>query len=554
MLLAGVACFSATVCEKYQDLGASIPPQDELLTTCVKYEGKCYRCGEYDGPGSCTQGWFWTNTFISSENFGIWYVEMPCDGTEPVAPEPINELAKTPPMGWNSWNVFGGNINETQIKEIADVMVSSGMRDAGYIYLNLDDNWMAKKRDANGNLTHDPDRFPSGMKALGDYIHSKGLKFGIYGDHGLRTCIHSDFPEAESGSYMKEEQDAKTFASWGVDYLKYDNCNEAPGSDRQKDYERMRDALNNSGRDIVFSICAWGFADWMPTTGNLWRISGDIENSWKSVAFIIEQMAPLYQWAGPGRWNDPDMLQVGNGVLTNNESRTQMTLWAMVAAPLLTGNDIRKMTDSVKAIYMNTEMIAVDQDSAGIPGYRILNSDGKQIWVRPLGGENTGNMAVALYNSSDNLQTIDLKFSDLGVSGAVKVRDIWKKKDLGILQEGLSSEVEPHHVTFLKISTDTSVTDSLPGSVIIPDSSIVDSTKTDSTTAMKQGNLALNHGMQTSKVQIFNAIGKLLRTLDVSSQITTAELKSRLKTSGLAGGMYLVRLSGQKMFWVKIAP
>ncbi|HPH38051.1 MAG TPA: alpha-galactosidase, partial [Sediminibacterium sp.] len=218
----------------------------------------------------------------------------------------INDLVKTPPMGWNSWNVFHENINENQIKEIADVMVSSGMKDAGYIYLNLDDNWMAKTRNANGDLQADPTRFPSGMKALGDYIHEKGLKFGIYGDRGLRTCHHynnsSQFPNSGSGSYMKEERDAKTFASWGVDYLKYDNCEPAPGSNQRQDYERMRDALLKSGRDIVFSICAWGYQDWMPKTGNLWRTTGDISNAWEAkpgdwfrgVADIIEENEKWY--------------------------------------------------------------------------------------------------------------------------------------------------------------------------------------------------------------------------------------------------------------------
>ncbi len=381
-----------------------------------------------------------------------------------VQAQPINNLVKTPPMGWNSWNVFHENINEKQIKEIADVMVSSGMRDAGYIYLNLDDNWMAKKRDGNGNLTHDPDRFPSRMKALGAYIHSKGLKFGVYGDRGLRTCHHynnsNQFPGSESGSYMKEERDAKTFASWGVDYLKYDNCEPASGSNQQKDYERMRDALLNSGRDIVFSICAWGYQDWMPKTGNLWRTTGDIANAWKAsatdwfrgVADIIEENEKHYANAGPGHWNDPDMLQVGNGKLTDNEARSQMTMWAIMAAPLLTGNDIRKMSASTKEIYMNADMIAVDQDSAGVPGHRIKNDNGKQVWIRPLGGEGSGKMAVALYNSSESEQTIDLNFEDIGYTGEVMVRDVWQKKDLGMVKDGLYSNVAPHHVTFLIVT------------------------------------------------------------------------------------------------------
>lgn len=377
----------------------------------------------------------------------------------------INNLVKTPPMGWNSWNVFHENINENQIKEIADVMVSSGMKDAGYIYLNLDDNWMAKTRNANGDLQADPTRFPSGMKALGDYIHNKGLKFGIYGDRGLRTCHHynnsSQFPNSGSGSYMKEERDAKTFASWGVDYLKYDNCEPAPGSNQRQDYERMRDALLKSGRDIVFSICAWGYQDWMPKTGNLWRTTGDISNAWEAkpgdwfrgVADIIEENEKLYIHAGPGKWNDPDMLQVGNGKLTMDESRSHMTMWAMMAAPLLTGNDLRKMTPEIKDIYMNAEMIAVNQDSAGIAGHRVSNENGKQIWIRYLGSQNSGNIAVALYNKNNTTQTIDLNFADIGITGEVSVRDIWQKKDLGLLKTSLSAEVPAHGTTFLRLTT-----------------------------------------------------------------------------------------------------
>lgn len=377
------------------------------------------------------------------------------------AATPINDLVKTPPMGWNSWNVFHENINETQIKEIADIMVSSGMRDAGYIYLNLDDNWMSTQRDAQGNLQAN-DKFPSGMKALGDYIHSKGLKFGLYGDRGKRTCHHYNAGwNSTSGSYMREVQDAKKFAEWGVDYLKYDNCDPAPGSNQKEDYERMRDALLNSGREIVFSICAWGYQDWMPATGNLWRTTGDIANAWssnggffKGVSEIIDLNEKYYVNAGPGHWNDPDMLEVGNGVLTMDESRSQMTMWSIMAAPLLTGNDIRKMTQEVKDIYMNAEMIAVNQDSAGIPGHRVSKTDGKEIWMRPLKGENSGMVAVALLNRNNFATTIDLNFSDVGVNdGEVTVRDIWKKKDLGVISGGvLSAEVPAHGVAFLIVS------------------------------------------------------------------------------------------------------
>ena len=222
----------------------------------------------------------------------------------------------------------------------------------------------------------------------------------------------------------------------------------------------MRDALLNSGRDIVFSICAWGYQDWMPKTGNLWRTTGDIANAWKAsatdwfrgVADIIEENEKHYANAGPGHWNDPDMLQVGNGKLTDNEARSQMTMWAIMAAPLLTGNDIRKMSASTKEIYMNADMIAVDQDSAGVPGHRIKNDNGKQVWIRPLGGEGSGKMAVALYNSSESEQTIDLNFEDIGYTGEVMVRDVWQKKDLGMVKDGLSSNVAPHHVTFLIVT------------------------------------------------------------------------------------------------------
>jgi len=365
-------------------------------------------------------------------------------------------------MGWNSWNVFHENINEKQIKEIADIMVSSGMRDAGYIYLNLDDNWMHTKRDANGDLQAHPTAFPSGMKALADYIHSKGLKFGVYGDRGKRTCHHYNAKwDSENGSYMHEEQDAKKFAEWGVDYLKYDNCDPAPGSDQQKDYERMRDALLKSGRDIVFSICAWEYKDWMPKTGNLWRTTGDISNSWETAANsyffrgvinIVDLNEKYYKLAGPGHWNDPDMLEVGNGVLTIEESKSQLTLWSIMASPMLTGSDLRKMSNEIKDLYLNAEMIAVNQDSAGIAGHRLSANNGKEIWTRPLGGEDTGVMAVALLNRNKNSETIELKFEDLGLKGDVTIRDIWQKKDLGIKSGSISAEVPSHGVAFLKIS------------------------------------------------------------------------------------------------------
>lgn len=381
-----------------------------------------------------------------------------------------NGSAKTPPMGWNSWNCFGENINEKQIKEIADVMASSGLKDAGYIYLNIDDNWMATSRDADGNLRSDPTRFPKGMKDLGDYIHSKGLKFGIYGDRGTVTCVHRDknrFPmETQSGSIGREERDAKTFASWGVDYLKYDNCEvgyAAPSETMQKDYEKMRDALANSGRDIVFSICAWEFRDWMPKAGNLWRTTTDILNIWKKgpnnwswgILDIIDLNEPRAPYAKPGAWNDPDMLQVGNnrnGGPTNEEYRSHFSLWCIMAAPLILGNDIRNMTQETKDIILNREVIAVDQDSAGIQGTKVKSSNGLDVWCKPLGSRNGNIKAVALFNRNSSASDITVNFSDIGLNGEVYVRDLWAKSDKGKFTSSYTANVPSHGTVMLKIS------------------------------------------------------------------------------------------------------
>lgn len=372
-----------------------------------------------------------------------------------------NGLAKTPPMGWNSWNIFHENINENQIKEIADAMVSTGMKDAGYVYLNLDDNWMATSRDEHGRLRADPVRFPSGMKALGDYIHSKGLKFGIYGDRGLRTCHHYHMgPEGSgSGSYRKEQLDAETFASWGVDYLKYDNCDPAPGSNMQEDYENMRDALAQCGRDIVFSICAWGFQRWMPDAGNLWRSTGDISDAWETgdgffmgIIEIIDRNANLAQYAKPGAWNDPDMLQIGNGGCTTEEYRTHMTMWCIMAAPLIAGNDIRNMSKETSDILLNREAIAVNQDSAGIQGTRINAQNGLEVWCKPLGSRNGTTKAVALLNRNDYEAEITVHFADIGLSGEVYVRDLWAKTDRGVFSNSYTMSVPPHGTGMLKLS------------------------------------------------------------------------------------------------------
>ena len=370
--------------------------------------------------------------------------------------QPVNDLVKTPPMGWNSWNVFHENINENQIKEVADAMVSSGLRDAGYIYLNLDDNWMDTKRDANGNLQNNPTTFPSGMKALADYVHKKGLKFGLYGDRGKRTCHHYNSNwQSESGSYMKEEQDAKQLAAWGVDYWKYDNCDPAEGSNQQEDYTRMSKALRNSGRDIVFSICAWEYKDWMPKIANLWRTTFDIgpawiSNSWyRGVYQIIDANNEYWQVAGPGHWNDPDMLEVGNNGLSYEEQKSQMTMWSIMAAPIMISSDVRNMSAETKELYLNKEMIAINQDSLGVQGHRISDVNGKQVWTKPL---LSGDVAVALLNNNSSTQTVECTFADIGVEGEVEVYDAWQKKSLGP-RTSVSVELPAHGSALLRLIT-----------------------------------------------------------------------------------------------------
>ena len=364
-----------------------------------------------------------------------------------------DSLALTPPLGWNSWNVFHENINENQIKEIADAMVSSGLKDAGYVYLNLDDNWMDTKRDSKGNLQNNPTTFPSGMKALADYVHAKGLKFGLYGDRGKRTCHHYNSNwQSESGSNGHEVQDAKKLAEWGVDYWKYDNCDSDPTT-QEKDYTAMSNALRNSGRDIVFSICMWEYKDWMPKIANLWRTTFDIgpawiSNSWyRGVYEIIDANNKYWQNAGPGHWNDPDMLEVGNRGLSYEEQRSQMTMWSIMAAPIMISSDVRNMSNETKELYLNKDMIAINQDSLGVQGHRVSDDKGKQVWIKPL---LNGDVAVALLNNNSTTQTVECNFADIGVEGEVEVRDAWQKKDLGP-RTSVSIELPAHGSALLRL-------------------------------------------------------------------------------------------------------
>ncbi|HXI90851.1 MAG TPA: glycoside hydrolase family 27 protein [Blastocatellia bacterium] len=357
-----------------------------------------------------------------------------------------NGLARTPPMGWNSWNKFACNVSEQLIKEIADAMVATGMKKAGYQYVNIDDCWQVS-RDSAGNIVADPTRFPGGMKALADYVHAKGLKLGIYTDAGTMTC------EKRPGSLDHELQDAKTYAAWGVDYVKIDWCH-TEGLDPQKQYAKFRDALAQCGRPIVFSICNWGRNQpwtWGPATGNLWRTTGDIQDNWASVLKILDNPSQQHaEAAGPGGWNDPDMLEVGNGKMTDAEYRSHFSLWAMMAAPLIAGNDLRSMSQATKDILMNAEVIAIDQDAAGKQGTRIRVEGGSEVWAKPL--KQKGAVAVVLFNRGEAAADISANWGEVGLpSGKAKVRDLWAHTDRGVFTDSFKANVPPHGVMMLKI-------------------------------------------------------------------------------------------------------
>lgn len=367
-------------------------------------------------------------------------------------PRAPNGLALTPPMGWNTWNKFGCTINENLIRQAADAMVASGMRDAGYTYIVIDDCWQGQ-RDASGNIQPDPQRFPSGMKALGDYIHSKGLKFGIYSDAGKLTC------GKRPGSWGHEYQDARTYASWGVDYLKYDWCSTYT-QDAPSTYETMSDALRATGRPIVFSICEWGVNKpwlWAKNIGNLWRTTDDIYDHWSgqdgyqhSVLAILDLQVGLDGFAGPGHWNDPDMLEVGNGGMTSEEYRSHFSLWAMLAAPLMAGNDLAGMSADTKAILTNREVIAVDQDPLGVEARRVAKDGDYEVWARPLKG---GGRAVLLLNRSATAHAITVNWVDLDLPASLrlKVRDLWMHKNLPGAHGSFTADVPSHGVAMLRM-------------------------------------------------------------------------------------------------------
>ena len=356
----------------------------------------------------------------------------------------LAKLAPTPPMGWNSWNKFGCDVSEQLIRETADAMVSSGMNSAGYQYVNIDDCWQVS-RDEQGTIVADPKRFPSGIKALADYVHGKGLKLGVYTDAGRLTC------QKRPGSYQHEVHDARTYARWGVDYVKVDWCH-AEGLDPEVEYGKFRDALMHSGRSIVFSICNWGVKApwrWGPHTGNLWRTTGDISDTYDRMSVIGFSQNGLEKYSAPGHWNDPDMLEVGNGGMTHDEYLTHMSLWALLAAPLLAGNDLRSMTAETKAILTNPEVIAVDQDAKGVQGHRVWDEGPLEIWAKPLAD---GSAAVGLFNRGESELKMTLELKLTGVTGPARVRDLWRHRDLGNVGDSYSTLVPKHGVVLVKLS------------------------------------------------------------------------------------------------------
>ncbi|MBN2611562.1 MAG: glycoside hydrolase family 27 protein [Bacteroidales bacterium] len=378
----------------------------------------------------------------------------------------FEDLAKTPPMGWNSWNRFGCDVTEKLIRETADAMVSSGMKDAGYTYVVIDDCWHGE-RDSLGFIHPDPERFPSGMKALADYIHSQGLKFGIYSDAGTKTC------GGRPGSRGFEYQDAITYASWDVDYLKYDWCNTSELNAKEA-YTTMRDALYRAGRPVVFSICEWGDNKpwlWAKDIGHLWRTTGDIYHCWEcewnhgiwsswGMLNIIDMQKDLRKYAGPGHWNDPDMMEVGNG-MTVNEDRAHFSMWCMLAAPLIAGNDLVSMTKETVEILTNKEAIAVNQDELGIQGYKMLDYGDLEIWVKPL---KNMELAFCFLNRGKTPQTIEYDWKKIPIEDALsnchidfnkttyKVRDLWAKENLGTTNEKFKAIVPAHDVIMLGLT------------------------------------------------------------------------------------------------------
>jgi alpha-galactosidase len=357
-----------------------------------------------------------------------------------------NPLAPTPPMGWNDWYQYECKVTDGIIRANADALVNTGMKAAGYIYVNIDDCWQGK-RDEKGFI-HPSEHFPD-MKALGDYIHSKGLKFGIYSSPGPKTCGQYE------GSYRHEEQDAHSYAEWGVDFVKYDWCSGEQvykPEEMRGAYRKMYDAIRRTGRPMVYSLCQYGLEAvwrWGPEVGgNMWRTTDDIGGDYDRATLFGFQHNGLEKFVGPGHWSDPDVLQVGLGKLSNDEGRTQMTLWCILAAPLLAGNDLTKMTKETLETLTNPEVVAVDQDPLGIEGHRVWQEGPLEVWMKPL---SDGSKAVGLFNRSGSGLPIRVRFGAIGVGHSALVRDLWTRKDLGTFAEKYTADVPKHGAVLIKV-------------------------------------------------------------------------------------------------------
>jgi len=364
-----------------------------------------------------------------------------------LAAVPVNGLAQTPPMGWNSWNHFGDQVDDAVVRETADAMVKNGMAAAGYVFVNIDDTWESG-RDEAGHLVPNA-KFPD-MKALADYVHARGLKLGIYSSPGPKTC------GGYEGSYGHEEQDAKTFAAWGIDYLKHDWCSAGriyPDADLQASYQKMGQALARCGRPIVYSLCEYGTRDvwtWGTKVGaNLWRTTGDIQDNWKSMSEIGFNQSRLARFAGPGHWNDPDMLEVGNGGMNPTEYRTHFSLWCLLAAPLMAGNDLRTMTAETRDLLTNREVIAIDQDGLGQQGERLSARDGIEIWTKPL---HDGSLAIGVFNRTEAEQDAKFSWAEVGRAATpTAVRDLWEHRELAPAADGFTTRIRAHGVQLLRV-------------------------------------------------------------------------------------------------------
>lgn len=376
----------------------------------------------------------------------LWFVGFGVVGCG-ASQKGTTSFVTTPPMGWSSWNALGCAVTEKAVEANADVLVSSGMAALGYQYVDIDDCWMAPHRGSDGRLVADPVRFPSGIKAIADYVHGKGLKLGIYAGAGTATC--QNLP----GSLDHEQIDAATFAEWGVDLLKYDNCNDA-GRPARTRFEVMAKALAATHRSFIYSVCEWGNSSpwtWARAVGaHSWRTYGDIADNWQSFVAIVDRQVGLETYSGPGGWNDPDMLEIGNGGMTLEEYRAQMSFWALLNAPLIAGNDLRSMNADTRRILTNPAVIAVDQDWSGIQGHRVAVSGLSEVWVKPMSG---GDAALVLFNRDAHAVRITARAASIGLSkySVFGIRDLWTD-DRRMSSADISELVPSHGAKMLLVS------------------------------------------------------------------------------------------------------